>query len=96
MEETIGLVIAFMVISSFVLCILVFIFSSLGGFFNEYNSEREKEWQKRLAESKKADENAAKAHKVRTQYPQPKTNVTSFEITNIKESILVTETVYAD
>lgn len=38
-------------------------------------------------------------HKVRTQYPLPpqrKVENTELEITNIKDSIVVTETVYAD
>ena len=48
----------------------------------------------------KSDEEKLKnAHKVRTQYPLPpqrKVENMELEITNIKDSIVVTETVYAD
>jgi hypothetical protein len=49
--------------------------------------------------SKSDEEKLKNAHKVRTQYPLPpqrKVENTELEITNIKDSIVVTETVYAD
>ena len=49
--------------------------------------------------SKSDEEKLKNAHKVRTQYPLPpqrKVDNTELEITNIKDSIVVTETVYAD
>lgn len=49
--------------------------------------------------SKSDEEKLKNANKVRTQYPLPpqrKVENTELEITNIKDSIVVTETVYAD
>ena len=49
--------------------------------------------------SKSDEEKLENAHNVRTQYPLPpqrKVENTELEITNIKDSIVVTETVYAD
>ena len=100
MGETIGVAIAVMVISSFVLCIVMFLFTSMGDFFNEYKEPERISWQEQLKRAREIDlaDNEARhnAHKVRTQYPPAKATETSFEITNVKESILVTETVYAD
>jgi hypothetical protein len=98
--ETIGVAIAVLVISSFVLCMLTFLFTSMSGFFNEYKEPERMSWEKqpeRTREIDFADKKALEhAHKVRTQYPPAKATETTFEITNVKESILVTETVYAD
>ena len=94
--ETIGMAIAVLVISSFVLCMVLFLFTSMNGFFNEYKDPERISWE-RTREIDLADKKAwENAHKVRTQYPPAKATETSFEITNVKESILVTETVYAD
>ena len=49
--------------------------------------------------SKSDEEKLKNAHNVRAQYPLPtqrKVENTELEITNIKDSIVVTETVYAD
>ena len=98
--ETVGVAIAVLVISSFVLCIVIFLFTSMSGFFNEYKEPEGISWEKQLERAREidlADKKAwENAHKVRTQYPPAKATETSFEITNMKESILVTETVYAD
>ena len=61
-------------------------------------AEMEKSIQKINAERAKirADLEAKKAHKVRTQYPPPETKEDTFVVTNIKDSVLVTEVVYAD
>ena len=98
--ETIGVAIAVLVISSFVICMIMFFIFSMGDFFNEYKEPERISWKKQLERAREidlADKKAwENAHKVRTQYPPAKATETSFEITNVKESILVTETVYAD
>lgn len=99
MEESIGIAISVMVISSFVLCMIMFAFKLICESFIEPNEPKYVKPVHNAAIEKKKREEADQeklAHKVRTQYPPPNGTVTSFEITNIKDSIVVTETVYAD
>lgn len=100
MEETVGIAIAVLVISSFVVCMLVFFFTWASGSLNAYNTKIEQERlrakrereERELADKRKLEN----AHKVRSQYPPPSGKVTTFEIANTKDAIIVTETVYAD
>ena len=100
-QEAVGISIAFLIIGSFVLCMIIFIFSWAGGYLQDYNENKEFERRRQEAERKKREEadmeRIKNAHKVRTQYPPPNVVKESvLEITNTKDSILVTETVYAD
>lgn len=98
-EEIIGTAIAVLVICSFVLCMVIFFFSWASGYLNNYNEQEELKRQRFERERKEREaadaERIKNAHKVRTQYPPPGGNVT-FEVTNMRESIVVTEVVYAD
>lgn len=100
MEYSIGIAIAFLIIGAFVLYMLIFALSWAGNYLCEYNDEKERARLAKEEEKKKREEidreKLNKVHQVRTQYPPPDNKVTSFEITNIKDSIIVTETVYAD
>ena len=96
MGHSIGIAIAVLVIGAFVLCMIVFLLSWAEDYIYESRFNKEEE---RIAKEKREEidrEKLNKAHQVRTQYPPPTGKVTSFEITNIKDSIIVTETVYAD
>ena len=100
-QETVGIAIAFLVIMGFVLCMIIFFFSWAGGYLQDYNENKDLERRKQEEERRKREEadreRIKNAHKVRTQYPPPNVLKESvLEITNTKDSILVTETVYAD
>lgn len=111
-KETVGIAIAFLVIMGFVLCMIIFFFSWAGGYLQDYNENKDFERRKQEEERRKreeADRLTKNAHKVRTQYPPPypkdsvlyskrtpEAKESVLEITNTKDSILVTETVYAD
>ena len=100
MGETIGMSISVLVIAGFVIYMLLFFLTWASEALIDHNErkELERQRQERLRrEMEEADNKKIKeAHKVRTQYPPPEQKVTSFEITNTKDSIIVTETVYAD
>lgn len=104
MGEAIGMFIALCVIFSFVMYMVIFFCTAPKDAFNNkskplnnkariiyptvYDEHARVCMEKRLKEKEKM------AHKTRTQYPAPSDKVTTFEITNIKNSTVVTETVY--
>lgn len=100
MGETIGMSISVLVIAGFVIYMLLFSLTWASEALIDHNGKKELERQRQerlRREREEADRERIKnAHKVRTQYPLPEHKETSFEITNTKDSIIVTETVYAD
>ena len=79
MEESIGIAIAVMVISSFVLCMIMFAFKLICESFIEPNEPKYAKPTVIKKQREEADQEKF-SHKVRTQYPPPNGTVTSFEI----------------
>jgi hypothetical protein len=106
MGETIGMLIALCVIFSFVMYMVIFFCTAPKDAFNNYYENKPSnnkariiyptvyDEHARVCMEKRLKEKEKMAHKTRTQYPAPSDKVTTFEITNIKNSTVVTETVY--
>jgi hypothetical protein len=100
MGETIGMGIAVLVIAGFVLCMAIFFITWGLGYDNEKD---EKFWSddfkvkptvRKLTE--KELEEARAYGIVADNDKQPRVEDTSFVVTNMKDSVVVTEVVYAD
>ena len=104
MGETIGMGISILVIASFILCMAIFFITWCFGALANYDNEKDEKFGSddfkvkptvRKLTEKELEE--AKAYGIIADNDkQKRTQDTSFVVTNMKDSVVVTEVVYAD